>query len=253
MTKIFSFSDGNINPEIDQKKVKNFFVERANKLKNGNLSYKQAIIYQDKNECLAEARDVEEKKLLLPKLELDANDRFLDVGCGTGRWAEIVANKVGAYHGTDLIQDFVDEAAKRVSGAHIKFSSLPCTSISLNALEEKDTFNKIICFGILIYLNDVDIQKVIRNIVSVSGGECIFLLREPIGVNGRLTIKEHFSEDMDQFYNAIYRTEDELISMCQSVLKPAEFKLTECGDVFANPAYNNRIETKQKYFIFKRG
>lgn len=252
MAKIFSSFDKSANPEIDLAKVEEFFLRRANKLVNGALSYKQAVIYQDNNALLAEARDLAEKELLLPKLRLGDTDRFLDIGCGTGRWAELVASNVGSYHGTDLIPGLIDEAAKRVSGAHIKFSSLPCTLISLATLDEATRFNKIICFGVLMYVNDIDVPNVMRNVVSVSDSECVFLLREPIGVNDRLTIKEHFSEDMDQFYNAIYRTEDELMSMCVNVLKPAGFRLIECEDVFANAAYNNRIETKQKYFLFER-
>jgi cyclopropane fatty-acyl-phospholipid synthase-like methyltransferase len=252
MTRIFSSPADGENPEIDLLKVEEFFLKRADKLKKGDLSYKQAIIYQDKDGGLAEARDIAEKQLLLPKLRLAEDDRLLDIGCGTGRWAEIVANRVGKYHGTDLVQDLVAEAAKRNTGANIKFSSLPCTAISLETLNESELFNKIICFGVLIYLNDSDIPKLMSNIVSVADSECLLLLREPVGVDSRLTIKEHFSEDMDQFYNAIYRTDNELISMCESVLTPAGFKLIEFEDVFKNAEYNNRVETKQKYFLFKR-
>ncbi|WP_160329888.1 class I SAM-dependent methyltransferase [Sterolibacterium denitrificans] len=252
MARIYTPEGDKETPVIDQDRIKHFFLERADKLKRGDVSYKQAIIYQDKSGDLAEERDFVEKSLLLPKLKLTQDDRLLDVGCGTGRWAEAVADSVGHYHGADLVEELLEEAKNRIPSERARFSCLPCTDISFSNLNETLPFGKIIIFGVFMYLNDVDIPKALGGISAVADKSCTLLLREPIGVESRLTIKEHFSGDMDQFYSAIYRTEGELISVCMDVLGPAGFRLEESADVFANAAHNNRIETKQKYFLFKR-
>ena len=79
-------------PSINQKEVLDFFEERAKKA--NTIGYKQAVIYQDKNPNLAEKRDKAEKELLLPKFKLSGRERVLDIGCGTGRWAEILKDKL---------------------------------------------------------------------------------------------------------------------------------------------------------------
>ncbi len=250
MSRTFTDANDKEAPALDQEKVKRFFSERA--LKVGDVSYKQAVIYQDKDFQLAEDRDAAEKSLLLPKLELSPADRFLDIGCGTGRWAEVAAPSVQHYHGTDFSAEMVKIAKERDSLSHTKYTCLPCTDITLEKLDEILPFNKIICFGVLIYINDFDISKVLRAVATVSTKECTFMLREPVGLKKRLTINDHFSDDMEQFYSAIYRTEDELMALCNDVLIGSGFRLNESADVFQNDALNNRSETRQKYFLFSR-
>ena len=93
----------------------------------------------------------------------------------------------------------------------------------------------------------------LRGVVDVTAKGGLFLLREPVGIERRLTIKEHFSDEMEQTYNAIYRTEDELMAKAKSVLYPAGFALIGSGDVYADVHLNNRAETRQRWFLFERG
>lgn len=250
MSKIFTNKLDSDKPEINQYNVLNFFKQRAEKI--GAISYKQAVIYQDKNPQLAEERDTAEKNLLLPKLKLSSQDRLIDIGCGTGRWAEIVIDKVAHYHGTDLLEEFIEFAKINNQQEHANFTCIPCTKVTLDALNESKKFNKIIMFGVLIYLNDDSLEDALESVLAVAAEQCTFLLREPIGINNRLTLKEHFSEDLNQTYNAIYRTSDEIIQKCQEILGKSGFKIIETGNVFSNKELNNRTETIQKYFLFVR-
>lgn len=250
MTKIFTKKLDPNKPEINQDNVLNFFKQRAEKI--GTISYKQAVIYQDKNPQLAEERDTAEKNLLLPKLELSPKDRFIDIGCGTGRWAEIVIDKVAHYHGTDLVEGFIEFAKINNQQNHANFTCIPCTEITLKALNESKKFNKIIMFGVLIYLNDQSLESALKSVLDVAAEQCTFLLREPIGISNRLTLKEHFSEDLNQTYNAIYRTAEEIMQKCQEILGTSGFEMIETGNVFNNKDLNNRAETMQKYFLFMR-
>lgn len=249
MARVFSKIEDKIKPDINQDEVLSFFEERARKAKT--LGYKQAVIYQDKNPELAEQRDLIEKKILLPKLSLSGNERLLDIGCGTGRWTETLYNKVKYYHGIDSSLGLLNIAKSRFEEKNLKFTCIKSSEISMEVLNESEKFDRVCCIGVLMYLNDLEIEKTFENIANITKRNGIFILREPVAVENRLTIKDHFSEDMEQVYNAIYRTQNELLEKAQAFLYTKEFRLIEVDDLFQNNL-NNRVETKQKYFIFKK-
>ena len=105
--------------------------------------------------------------------------------------------------------------------------------------------------GLFIYLNDDELLRTVRGYVSVADRHCRILFREPVGLGARLTIKEHFSEEMEQNYNAIYRTEEELVAIIESELSPEGFKLIGSGDVYEDKL-NNRSDTRQKWLLVER-
>ena len=82
---------------ISKKKIKIFFKDRAN-----TYDEKQSlktVIYQDKNPMLAKERDLFEKKKIKDILNVSKNDVILDIGCGIGRWADGMSEKVKKYVG----------------------------------------------------------------------------------------------------------------------------------------------------------
>jgi hypothetical protein len=103
------------------------------------------------------------------------------------------------------------------------------------------------------YLNDSDISKFFHAVVEVSSKNSLFLIREPIATGNRLTIINHFSDDMEQNYNAIYRSEGEMLSLMEDSLIAGGYKVIDSGDVFSQPEFNNRSETKQRFILLRRG
>jgi SAM-dependent methyltransferase len=239
------------SPRIDPAAVESFFSERAEKAKTiGSL---RAVIYQDKLPDLAERRDAAEKGLLLPKLELKSHNRVLDIGCGTGRWTGVLAPKVKLYHGTDFAPGLIDIARSEYgTEQNVRYSVLPSVSVRLDALGAIEGFDKIVVLGLLIYLNDEDVFETLRRVAEVADLQCRLLIREPVAIGERLTIKEHFSSDLDQTYNAIYRTEGELLLMISETLGRAGFTLLESGYVYEQPEMNNRADTVQKWYLLER-
>ena len=238
-------------PQIDPAAVESFFSKRAEKAKTiGSL---RAVIYQDKHPDLAERRDVAEKARLLPKLALHEHSRVLDIGCGTGRWTGVLAPLVELYHGTDFAAGFIDIArAENGAAKNVRYSVLPSKSVRLECLGEPQGFDRIIVLGLLIYLNEEDVFETFRRVAEVAAPECRLMIREPVAIGERLTIKEHFSSDLDQFYNAIYRTESELLLMISETLEQAGFTLLDSGYVFDQPEMNNRADTVQKWYLLER-
>lgn len=251
MAKYFSKKTDIHKPEIDLHLVQKFFDDRAKKV--DKLGYKSTVIYQDNNLELVEQRDMAEKQKLLPQLLLKETDRCLDLGCGTGRWADSIVPAVSYYHGVDLSNDLLEIARNRFKDVNNAFfTEMKCQELSFSKLLVPEKFNKVLCFGLIMYLNDDDVRNLMTGIIDCMKDECFLLLREPIGINERLTIKEHFSDDMGQYYNAIYRTAEELIDICSSILSPYGISLVDSGAVFGDSSLNNRQETKQYWFTFRK-
>jgi len=235
---------------LDKTAVLAFFEQRA--VKAESVGPLRAVIYQDKHPNLAEERDALEKETLLPKLHLDADLSVLDNGCGTGRWADVLIPVCRTYVGADVSPGLIEIARARCGHhEHARFHVCAAEHLALDALQVGVPFDRIVSFGVLIYLNDDDVIGALEAMVGCAATSCRIVLREPVGIDERLTIKEHFSTDMDQVYHAIYRTEAELAAMMRQVCFEAGFRLLDSGDMYP-PALNNRTDTKQMYFVLER-
>lgn len=238
-------------PSIDRSAIVAFFERRAKKAQT--LGPVRAVIYQDLQPDLAEKRDLAEKALLLPKIALAKSDRILDLGCGTGRWAEVVVPAVAHYHGVDLSPGLVEIARGRLAKYNsASFSVCPVDELTLTRLGNAEPFSRILCFGVLIYLNDGEVTKALTALSDFAATRCRIVVREPVGIENRLSIVDHFSADMQQTYNAIYRTEGELLELFAETLGSVGFLIVDRGDVYSDADLNNRADTKQRWFIFER-
>lgn len=249
MARIYTQPDDE-KPKIDKSSVLEFFEVRAAKV--STLGPTRAVIYQDKNVDLAERRDAAEKSLLLPLLKVDDSSRVLDAGCGTGRWAEIVIPQCASYFGVDVSPGLIKVAVERFSEhTNAQFAVCPIDALSKEKIGVDQAFTHILSFGVFIYLNDDEILNALRGYVDIVETGSKIMFREPIALENRLTLLEHFSDDMDQQYSAIYRTEAELLLLIKTVFGD-EFYQMGAGHVYPGTALNNRIETKQKWFLWEK-
>lgn len=106
--------------------------------------------------------------------------------------------------------------------------------------------------GLLIYLNDTDMVSTLEQIQKVCEENTIICIREPIAINERLTLKDFFSEELKDNYNAIYRTREELMESINKIFVSSGFEIKEQGFLFEDTALNNRKETTQYYYILER-
>ena len=99
--------------------------------------------------------------------------RILDVGCGTGRWTEELAGNSAYYHGIDFSAELIDHArASHPETASLRFSVAPAENYSLAELGESQPFDRILCCGVMIYLNDEDVVGAFRCMASVASKKC---------------------------------------------------------------------------------
>lgn len=237
------------NRKIDYKDTKGFFENRAKKYNTQNPY--SVTMYQDKNAKLVEMRNLAETKKLLPLIQLDENSRILDLACGIGRWADAIGDKMQCYAGVDFSEDLIRIARERSSNPKASFLVGSVTNLD-GILTSEQTFNRVLMIGIMVYLNDDDIFAFTSVVERHCEPGTLICMREPVGIETRLTLKDFYSDELEDNYNAIYRTREELIGLISPALLKKGFSVIHEGYLFEEAGLNNRAETAQYYFILKR-
>lgn len=237
--------------DIDYKETKQFFKKRAEKFKEDNPY--SVTMYQDDNQELVRERNQKEVDKLLPMLKLQKKSRVLDVGCGIGRWADALPEYIEAYCGVDFCGELIEIADKRNKKANFFFCEGATSEIEQVLQErEKGTYNTVLVVGNLIYLNDEDIKTAFEQIERICEPHAVICIREPIGIEDRLTLKDFFSEELKDNYNVIYRTRAELMNFFEGSFLKKGFQIQKEGFLFDEDKLENRKETAQYYYILER-
>lgn len=237
--------------DIDYQKTTKFFEQRAKIYKDSNPY--AVTMYQDNDSKLVEQRNRKEIEILYPLLKIDKNSRILDLACGIGRWADAVGEEIVEYCGVDFSNSLIEIAQRRNCRPEMSFLTGSVIEID-NILSQsgKKCFNRILLIGILMYINDADVLDTLRQIERHCEEHTIICIREPIGIIERLTLKDFYSEDLKDNYNAIYRTGAELKEMLQDSLLSKGFCIVKEDFLFRESGLNNRKETAQYYYILER-
>ena len=119
--------------------------------------------------------------------------------------------------------------------------------IDIDNLIIEPPFDVIFIAGVLIYLNDDDIPKLIDEINNIVAEDKIIYIRETISVmDTRLTLKDFYSEDLEVDYNAIYRTQKELLDYFNGFNNITNIKSEKVHENL-----NKHSETGYRYFILE--
>ncbi len=237
--------------DIDYKETKRFFEKRADKFSAENPY--SVTMYQDRNKQLVKERNRKETEKLLPLLKLDADSRVLDVACGIGRWADVMPDCIREYCGVDFSRELIEIARQRNKKDNFHFLEGAVNTIEEIVSETRGgVYNKILMVGILMYLNDTELADTLGQVEKISQEHAVICIREPIGITKRLTLKDFFSEELEDNYNAIYRTRQELEKFISRAFLQKGFIVSREGFVFDEAALNNRKETAQYFYILER-
>lgn len=236
---------------IDYDQTLNFFNKRADKYQEENPY--SVTMYQDDNPTLVAERNRVETEKLLPLLRLDSKSRILDLACGIGRWSDAITAQIDMYCGLDFSENLIALAQKRNHKTNRSFYVGAVNDLkNVLAAHQKGKFNRFLLFGILMYTNDRDLISIMNQMTEVSEEHSIICIRDPLGIDERLTLREFYSEELKDNYSAIYRTRDEMMDVLQNTLIGSGFKITHNGFLFSEDELNNRKETAQYYFILER-
>lgn len=237
--------------DIDYNQTKRFFEKRADKYSDDNPY--SVTMYQDHNKELVRERNRKETEKLIPLLNLNADSLVLDVACGIGRWADVMPDYIKEYCGVDFSRELVEIARKRNRKDNFSFWEGAANEIEQIAIKTLGReYNRILMVGILMYLNDRELADTLGQVERISQDHTVICIREPIGISKRLTLKDFFSEELEDNYNAIYRTRQELRTFIDRAFLQKGFIVNQEGFVFDEDALNNRKETRQYFYILER-
>ena len=236
--------------DIDPQSTRDFFEARARALREDEPL--TSILYQDANPEIARGRDKHEKALVLPRLKLSAASRVLDIGCGIGRWADAILPVASAYCGLDFSEGLIEHARRRCADPRARFVVESAENAGAVRDLQEPGFDRVIVSGVLIYLNDDHVRHMVATLGNALAASALIYLREPVGLETRLTLDGHWSEELKAPYSAIYRSRVELEQIVFAPLAAQGFRRVEEGPVYAEAALNNRSETRQFYFVMER-
>jgi SAM-dependent methyltransferase len=238
--------------DIDYQSTLEFFEGRATGARSSDAL--TTVLYQDAHPEVAEARHAFEVERVSPHLGLERLPTVLDVGCGNGRWARALSCRVGTYLGVDFSSSLLEQARKAVApqadAARFRFQVLSATDLDTAALAVDPPFGLVVSAGILIYLNDQDVAKVIRAYASLTGPGSVVYLREPVAVSERLTLAHFPSEELHAEYSAVYRPASHYRDLIEREFRSGQFEFVVDEPLGAE--LSNRAETTQHYFVFRR-
>ena len=87
--------------DINEQEVRDFYNKRA-ALASSMKNPLSAVVNGEQNPEQADTRSRYDREYIVPRLDLTQNSAVLDIGCGMGRFAEMVLPLCGRYLGADF-------------------------------------------------------------------------------------------------------------------------------------------------------
>jgi SAM-dependent methyltransferase len=224
--------------DLDYNATRRFFEQRGEKMAQvGSLG---AVLYQDRQPDLARQR---------------SGQHILDLGCGTGRWTAALADIASHYVGLDFCEEFLNEARRAApataAGQTVRYEHADLSQGLPDSVRAM-SFDSVIVAGVLLYLNDADALSLLQQIAVRMNPDGLLYIREPLGLASRLTLKEHFSDDLNAEYSSVYRSLAEFRQMLDDVAQRHGLSLSDSDGLYP-PELDNRSDTRQYYFLLSKG
>lgn len=123
--------------DINEQEVRDFYNKRA-ALASSMKNPLSAVVNGEQNPEQADTRSRFDREYIVPRLDLTQNSAVLDIGCGMGRFAEMVLPLCGRYLGADFAPEMIAAAEKRTA-AYSDQAKYVCASFS-ELMNKPDSF-----------------------------------------------------------------------------------------------------------------
>jgi cyclopropane fatty-acyl-phospholipid synthase-like methyltransferase len=231
---------------IDEEKVRKFWNARAATVHN--LPFESIANLEQDPENLKLKIQLETEKTFA-WLGPIAGKSVIDLGAGVGQWAfrfaERNAKKVVAVESSAPLVEIGRSEARRRGTQKLEF-----VNASAEEFHTKERFDLIFISGLFVYMNDSQADKFVLNLPELSHPGTQLLLRDGTGRSLRFEINDRWSEHLNAFYSATYRTRQEYLDL----LSTAGFRLERDEDMFEEGSPLNKYpETRLRLYSFFLG
>ncbi len=190
-----------------------------------------------------EVQQVDKLFAMAPK-----QDKLLDLGSGEGFWSAHFAGRCKEVTAVDFSEDMLsiarDNNRTLNSDNNIRYLASAAEEFSSD-----DNFDVVFISGLIIYLEDQNLEQLIRNIDNYTTPGSTVLLRDGTAVNERYEVRDQYSEALQDNYSAIYRNKAEYIA----AFKKAGFTLKKEQQMFPEGHELNKFpETRLWLYLFHK-
>jgi len=231
---------------LNKEKVLDFWKARA--LKNSSEELKNSANLEDNPELSRLKIQLENEKVERYLMKTCLHGHALDLGSGFGYWSREISKYYDSVTGVDFCKEMVVKAIDSLEHNPNNKVSFVCSEAQ-HFFETNKKFKFIFISGLLIYLNDEDIEKLINNIDNYTERGTYIVLRDGTAVDDQYEISNSYSENLQANYSAIYRTRQSYIE----IFKKANFKILQDEDMFEKGHVLNKFqETRLRIYLFKK-
>ena len=207
---------------IDTVNTISFYNQRAKTIKNRKQEY-TTVLLGDQDPEYAAKWDEYEKGFVLPKLMLNRNKVVLDLGCGMGRLADAVSDKVKEYYGVDFSSEMIAVAKQNVRNNNCHFYIMSVVDALSDPKITARKYDLVLMAGVSMYINEDELKESYRLLRNLVNKDSLFYFEESVGKVERLTLNHIWSEDLQDYYGAIYRTREEYKSLIDEYINGVEY------------------------------
>ena len=207
---------------IDTVNTISFYNQRAKTIKNREQEY-TTVLLGDRDPEYAVKWDEYEKGFVLPKIMLNRNKVVLDLGCGMGRLADAVSDKVKEYYGVDFSSEMIAVAKQNVRNNNCHFYTMSVVDALSDPKITARKYDLVLMAGVSMYINEDELKESYRLLRNLVNKDSLFYFEESVGKIERLTLNHIWSEDLQDYYGAIYRTREEYKSLIDEYINGVEY------------------------------
>jgi cyclopropane fatty-acyl-phospholipid synthase-like methyltransferase len=228
---------------IDKNLVAEFWEKHARASQNSGRS---GLANLETDSTLAEKKIEIERRQLELFIDSDLSGTFLDFGAGYGEWSLYFRKKFDRIIAYELSQTMCDIFREKIREQSINNIKVIQTDVS--GIARVPPFRTALLSGILIYLSDNDVGKILSQLYQASQNNAAIILRDSTGLNGDFSIDGTFSDALNQNYYAFYRSREHYIRL----FNEHGFYLVDDKDMFdVDSKLNKWNETRLRLYKFK--
>ena len=232
--------------EINSDNTRTFYDQRAKSIKNRQQEY-TTVLLGDQDPDYAVKWNEYEKGFILPKLNITEQSRVLDLGCGMGRWADALDGKCHYYCGVDFSSEMIKLAEGRNRNGEFWFSQMSVADALADHEVIGEHYDIIIMTGVSMYINDRELAECYLGFQNVASVNPLVYLEESVGKEQRLTLNHIWSDNLGDYYGAIYRTREEYLELLRSNIRSLDIVEEGYMDVLDK---EEQSETSHWYALF---
>ena len=199
---------------IDTENTVSFYNQRAKTIKNRKQEY-TTVLLGDQDPDFSVKWDAYEKQLILPRLKLNQDKVILDIGCGMGRWAEAVADQCKEYYGVDFSSEMIAVAKENIKNENCHFYAMSAVDAVSNPKITARKYDIVLDVGVSMYINEEELVECYQGLKKLADRDTLFYFEESVGKKERITLNHIWSDNLNAYYGAIYRTREEYKSLIE--------------------------------------